>query len=82
MDVLTNLLEAKSNANFMGHRWRKELRSKDKFSNFVPISRLNNFVGQRQKTEKKVASGKQTILLTKQTEKSLGPVGLAFIINF
>ena len=61
---------------------RSKLRSKVKFFNFAPISRLVNFVRQRRKTAKNMASGKQTIPLTKQTEKSLGPVGLVFLIIF
>ena len=54
---------------------RSKLRSKVKFFNFVPFSRLINFVRQRRKTAKNVGSGTQTIALIKQTEKSLGPVG-------
>ena len=40
-----------------------------KFFNFVPFSRLINFVRQRQKTTKNVGSGTQTIAPIKQTEK-------------
>ena len=61
---------------------RSKLRSKVKFFNFVPFSRLINFVRQRRKTAKNVESGTQTIALTKQTEKSLGPVGSVFLIIF
>ena len=57
-----------------------KLRSKVKFVNFVPFSRLINFVHQRRKTAKKknVVSDTQTIAPIKQTEKSLGPVGSVF----
>ena len=61
---------------------RSKLRSKVKFFNFVPFSRLINFVRQRRKTAKKVGSGTQTIALAKQIEKSLGPVGSVFLIIF
>ena len=61
---------------------RRKLRSKVKFFNFVPFSRLINFVRQRRKTAKNVGSGTQTIALTKQTEKSLGPVGSVFLMIF
>ena len=61
---------------------RSKLRSKVKFFNFVPFSRLINFVRQRRKTAKNVGSGTQTIALIKQTEKSLGPVGSVFLIIF
>ena len=62
---------------------RSKLRSKVKFFNFVPISRLINFVRQHQNTAKHVASGKLTIPLTKQAKKkSLGSVGLVFLIIF
>ena len=61
---------------------RSQLRSKVKLFNFVPFSRLVNFVRQRWKTEKHVASCKQTIPPIKQTEKSLGPVGSVFLIIF
>ena len=61
---------------------RSKLRSKVKFFNFVPFSRLINFVHQRRKTAKNVGSGTQTIALIKQTEKSLGPVGSVFLIIF
>ena len=55
---------------------RSKLRLKVKFFNFVPFSRLINFVRERRKTEKKnVVSGTQTIAPVKQTEKSLGPIG-------
>ena len=57
---------------------RSKLRSKVKFFNFVPFSRLINFVRQRRKNKKNVGSGTQTIALIKQTEKSFGPVGSAF----
>ena len=60
---------------------RSKLRSKVKFSDFVPISCLNNFVCQRQKIAKKVACGKQTIP-NKINRKSLGPVGVIFSIIF
>ena len=71
----------------MKSRWalvgtRSKLRSKVKFFNFVPFSRLINFVRQRRKTSKSVGSGTQTIALIKQTEKSLGPVGSVFLIIF
>ena len=59
-----------------------KLRSKVKFFNFVPFSRLINFVRQRRKTAKNVGSGTQTIAVIKQTEKSLGPVGSVFKKNF
>ena len=58
---------------------RSKLRSKVKFFNFVPFSRLINFVRQRRKTAKNVGSGTQTIAPIKQTEKSLGPVGSVFL---
>ena len=61
--------------------WSK-LRSKVKFFNFVPFSRLINFVRQRRKTAKNVGGGTHTIALIKQTEKSLGPVGSVFLIIF
>ena len=61
---------------------RSKLRSKVKFFNFVPFSRLINFVRQRRKTAKNVGSGTQTIALIKQLEKSLGPVGSVFKKNF
>ena len=61
---------------------RSKLRSKVKFFNFVPFSRFVNFVRQHRKTEKNVVTGKQTIPPTKQTEKSLGPVGSVFLIIF
>ena len=61
---------------------RSKLRSKVKFFNFVPFSRLINFVRQRRKTAKNVRSGTQTIALIKQPEKSLGPVGSVFLIIF
>ena len=54
---------------------RSKLRSK---VIFWPISRLINFVRQHQNTAKHVASGKLTIPLTKQAEKSLGSIGLVF----
>ena len=71
----------------MKSRWalvgaRSKLRSKVKFFNFVPFSRLINFVCQRRKTSKSMGSGTQTIALIKQTEKSLGPVGSVFLIIF
>ena len=71
----------------MKSRWalvgaRSKLRSKVKFFNFVPFSRLINFVRQRRKTSKSMESGTQTIALIKQTEKSLGPVGSVFLIIF
>ena len=71
----------------MKSRWalvgtRSKLRSKVKFFNFVPFSRLINFVRQRRKTSKSVGSGTQTIAPIKQTEKSLGPVGSVFLIIF
>ena len=71
----------------MKTRWalvgaRSKLRSKVKFFNFVPFSRLINFVRQRRKTAKSVGSGTQTIALIKQTEESLGPVGSVFLIIF
>ena len=52
-----------------------KFRLKIKFFNFVPFSRLINFVRQSQKTFKKGVSGTQTIAPIQQTEKSLGPVG-------
>ena len=61
---------------------RSKLRSKVKFFNFVPFSRLINFVRQRRKTAKNVGGGTQTIALIKQTEKSLGPVGSVFLKFF
>ena len=61
---------------------RSKLRSKVKFFNFVPFLRLINFVRQRRKTAKNVGSGTQTIVLIKQTEKSLGPASLVFLIIF
>ena len=71
----------------MKFRWalvgaRSKLRSKVKFFNFVPFSRLINFVRQCRKTSKSMGSGTQTIALIKQTEKSLGPVGSVFLIIF
>ena len=48
---------------------RSKLRSKLKFFNFVPVSRLINLVRRRRKTEKKMGSGTQTIAPIKQTEK-------------
>ena len=48
---------------------RSKLRSKVKFFNFVPFSRLINFVRQRRKTAKNVGSGTQTIAPIKQTKK-------------
>ena len=57
---------------------RSKLRSKVKFFNFVPFSRLINFLRQRRKTAKNMGSGTQTIAPIKQTEKSLGPVGSVF----
>ena len=62
---------------------RSKLRSKVKFLNFMPFSRLINFVRHCRKTEKKnVASGTQIIAPIKQTDKSLGPVGSVFLIIF
>ena len=61
---------------------RSKLRSKVKFFNFVPFSRLINFMRQRPKSAKNVGSGTQTMTLIKQTEKSLGPVGSVFLIIF
>ena len=61
---------------------RSKLRSKVKFFNFVPFSRLINFVRQRRKTAKNVGNGTQTIAPIKQTEKSLGPVGSVFKKKF
>ena len=61
---------------------RSKLRSEVQFLNFVPFSRLINFVRQRRKTAKTVGSGTQTIVLIKQTEKSLCPVGSVFLIIF
>ena len=61
---------------------RSKLRSKVKFFNFVPFSRLINSVRQRPKSAKNVGSGTQTMTLIKQTEKSLGPVGSVFLIIF
>ena len=61
---------------------RSKLRSTVKFFNFVPFSRLINFVRQRRKTSKSMGSGTQTIALIKQTEKSLGRVGSEFLIIF
>ena len=61
---------------------RSKLRSKVKCFNFVPFSRLINFVRQRPKSAKNVGSGTQTMTLIKQTEKSLGPVGSVFLIIF
>ena len=71
----------------MKSRWalvgaRSKMRSKVKFFNFVPFSRLINFVRQRRKTSKSMGSGTQTIALIKQTEKTLGPVGSVFLIIF
>ena len=71
----------------MKSRWalvgaRSKLRSKVKVFNFVPFSRLINFVRQRRKTSKSMGSGTQTIALIKQTERSLGPVGSVFLIIF
>ena len=67
----------------MGPRWRKKkIEVKIKFFNFVPFSRLINFVRQRRKTANNVGSGTQTKALIKQTEKSLGPVGSVFLIIF
>ena len=61
---------------------RSKLRSKVIFFNFVPFSRLVNFVRQRPKSAKNMGSGTQTIAPIKQTEKSLGPVGSVFLIIF
>ena len=61
---------------------RSKLRSKVKFFNFVPFSRLINFVRQRRKTAKNVGSGTQTTVPIKQTEKSLDPVGSVCFIIF
>ena len=61
---------------------RNKLRSKVKFFNFLPFSRLINFVRQRRKTVKNVGSGTQTIAPIKQAEKSLGLVGSVFFITF
>ena len=61
---------------------RSKLRSKVKVFNFVPFSRLNNFVRQRQKTAKNAGSGTPTIAPIKQTEKRLGPVDSVFLIIF
>ena len=60
---------------------RSKLRSKVECFNFVPFSRLINFVHQRRKIAKNVGSGTQTIALIKQTEKSLGPVASVFKKN-
>ena len=81
-----NKLTAKKQIQ-MKSRWalvgaRSKLRSKVKFFNFVPFSRLINFVRQRRKTSKSMGSGTQTIAPIKQTEKSLGPVGSVFLIIF
>ena len=70
--------------------WWAFVGARFKFFNFVPFSRLINFVRQRWKTEKQqqqqqqqnVGSGTQTIAPIKQTEKSLGPVGSVFLIIF
>ena len=48
---------------------RSKLRSKVKFVNFVPVSRLINFVRQRQKTEKK-KTHKTKQNKTKQNKKT------------
>ena len=61
---------------------RSKLRSKVKFFNFVPFSRLINFVRQRRKTAKIAGSGTPTIAPIKQTEKSVGPVDSVFLIIF
>ena len=61
---------------------RRKLRSKVKFFNFVPFSRLINFVRQRRKTAKNAGSSTPTIAPIKQTEKSLGPVDSVFLIIF
>ena len=79
----------------MGPRWqevalvgfhmdpcRSKLRSKVKFFNFVPFSRLINFVRQRRKTAKKRGKWYTNHSSIKQTEKSLGPVGSVFLIIF
>ena len=59
----------------MGSRWRKkQIEVKGQFFNFVPFSRLINFMRQHQKTAKNVGSGTPTIAPIKQTEKCLGPV--------
>ena len=61
--------------------WWALVGAKVIFFNFVPFSRLINFVRKCQKTEKKkknVGSGTQTIALIIQTENSLGPVGSVF----
>ena len=57
---------------------RSKLRSKVNFFNFVPFSRLINFVHQHRKTAKNTGSGTPTIAPIKQTEKSLGPVDSVF----
>ena len=62
---------------------RSKLRSKVKFFNFVPNSRLNTFVRQRQNTAKNVGSGKQTIPPSNKINKRVwAPVGLVFLIIF
>ena len=61
---------------------RSKLRSKVNFFNFVPFSRLVNFVRQRRKTAKNMGGGTQSMASIKQTEKSLGPVGSVFLIIF
>ena len=63
---------------------RSKLRSKVKFFNFVPFSRLINFVRQRRKTARK--RGKwytnHSSNKTNRKKKSLGPVDSVFLIIF
>ena len=61
---------------------RSKLGSKVKFSNFVPFSRLINFVRQRRKPEKKVVSSTQTIPPIKQTEKRTEKVWVLLVPYF
>ena len=65
MDVLTTYKQNPMQTSWSIVGARSKLRSKVKFFNFVLISRRNNFVRQRQKNTKNMASGKQTIPLTK-----------------
>ena len=60
---------------------RSKLRSKVKFFNFVPFSRLINFVRQRRKLQKR---GKwyTNHSPNKTNKKSLGPVDSVFLMIF
>ena len=59
-----------------------KLRSKVKFFNFVPFSRLINFVRQRRKAAKKRGKWYTNHSSNKTSRKSLGPVGSVFLKFF